>query len=94
MVNKVFLEGQVVRSTWGEARDSGFFVTIKQERKIGKFTYTDYFSLYANRPLAAELAKLIDISKDKIISIEGALKTYRAKNGEWKTTIQVEKIIK
>jgi hypothetical protein len=37
-MNKVLIDGYVVRSTWGKGENSGFFVTIKQERKVNKFT--------------------------------------------------------
>ncbi|MDR1234834.1 MAG: DUF3217 domain-containing protein [Mycoplasmataceae bacterium] len=94
MVNKVLIEGQVVRSTWGQTKDSGFFVTIKQERKVNKFTWANYFPLYANHPLAKDLAAIVEKNPNAHITVEGQLRTYHSKKtNEWKISIQVEKII-
>lgn len=94
MINKVLIEGDVVRSTWGKSAQNGFFITLKQERKFGEFAWSSYFSLYANKPLANQLAKLVEENPNVHITIEGRLRTYLSKkNNEWKTTILIEKIL-
>ncbi|MDR1991867.1 MAG: DUF3217 domain-containing protein [Mycoplasmataceae bacterium] len=94
MLNKVLIEGQVVRSTWGKTKDAGFFVTIKQERKVNQFTWANYFPLYANQPLAKDLAAIVEKNPNANITVEGQLRTYHSKKtNEWKISIQVEKII-
>jgi hypothetical protein len=50
--------------------------------------------LYANQPLAKELANIIEKNPSAIITVEGQLRTYFSKKtNEWKISIQVEKII-
>ncbi|MDR0985983.1 MAG: DUF3217 domain-containing protein [Mycoplasmataceae bacterium] len=94
MLNKVVIEGDVVRSVWGKGENAGFFVTIKQERKVGKFTWSNYFSLYANQPLAKELADIVEKNANAHIAVEGQLRTYHSKKtNDWKVSIQVDKII-
>lgn len=94
MINKVTIEGIVVRSTWGKTKDSGFFVTIKQERKVNNFVWSNHFSLYANQPLAKKLADIVEKNPHAHITVEGQLRTYHVKGtDQWKITIQVEKII-
>jgi hypothetical protein len=94
MHNKVLIDGQIVKSTWGKTKESGFFVTIKQERKVNNFTWANYFPLYANHPLADQLAKIVDTNPNAYILVEGQLRTYHSKKtGEWKISIQVDKII-
>jgi neutral trehalase len=94
MTNKVLIDGHIVKSTWGKTEESGFFVTIKQERKVNNFTWANYFPLYANRPLADQLAKIVEKNANAYIMVEGQLRTYHSKKtGEWKISIQVEKII-
>jgi hypothetical protein len=79
MLNKVVIEGQVVRSTWGQTKDSGFFVTIKQERHVNQFTWANYFPLYANQPLAKDLAAIVEKNPNAHIVVEGQLRTYHSK---------------
>ncbi len=94
MINKVLIEGDVVRSTWGKTAQNGFFITLKQERKFGEFAWSSYFSLYANKPLANQLAKLVEENPNVHITVEGRLRTYHSKkSNEWKTTILIEKIL-
>jgi hypothetical protein len=69
-------------------------VTIKQERKVNKFTWSNYFPLYANQPLAKDLAAIVEKNPNANITVEGQLRTYHSKKtNEWKISIQVEKII-
>jgi len=91
MLNKLVLEGEVIRTSWGSDESKGFFVTIKQVRKFGNFTLTDHFNLFANKPFANELEKNAIVGKN--LAIEGILRTYKSKNGEWKVTIEVMQII-
>lgn len=94
-MNKVLIDGHVVRSMWGKGENSGFFVTIKQERKVNKFTWTNYFSIYANQPLAKDLADIVEKNNNAYIAVEGQLRTYHSKtDNTWRTTIHAEKIIK
>lgn len=79
MINKVLIEGDVVRSTWGKSTQNGYFITLKQERKFGEFTWSSFFSLYANKPLANQLANLIEKNPNLHITIEGRLRTYLSK---------------
>jgi hypothetical protein len=91
MVNKILLEGVVVSTIDRLAESKSFFVNIRQKRKLGNFELTDSFQIYANEPIASEL-KTISI-EGNVISIEGVLKTYRAKDGQYKMSIEVKKII-
>ncbi|MDR0545649.1 MAG: DUF3217 domain-containing protein [Mycoplasmataceae bacterium] len=93
MLNKVIIEGIVARSQWGKEEKKCFFVTIKQERKVNNYTWASYFSLFANQPVADQLAEIVEKNQNAHITVEGSLKTYRAKDNTYKTTIQVEKII-
>ncbi len=94
MINKVIIEGDVVRSSWDKTAKNSFFITLKQERKFGQFSWSSYFSCYCNNPLATQLAKLVDENSDLHITVEGRLRTYHSKKtNEWKTTILIEKIL-
>jgi hypothetical protein len=93
-MNKVLIDGNVVRSTWGKGENAGFFVTIKQERKVNKFTWANYFLIYANQPLAKELSNIVEKNPNAYIAIEGQLRTYKDKTTSvYRTTIHAEKII-
>ncbi len=91
MLNKIVLEGEVIRTSWGSDESKGFFVTIKQVRKFGNFQQTDNFNIFANKPFANELEKNAIVGKN--LAIEGVLRTYKSKNGESKVSIEVTQII-
>ena len=94
MLNRVQIEGDIVRHTWGQTKESGFFVFIKQEKTFNKFTTTSYFSLFANQPLAKKLADIVEKYPNAHIVVEGKLKTYLSKKDDtYKTSILIEKII-
>ena len=95
MLNKVILEGVVTRSSWGKNKEEGgYFLNIKQERIFNKFRSVNSFSAYANRPLAAQLAKIVESNPQCRIIIEGKLRTYYSKkDGLYHTTILIEKLV-
>lgn len=93
MINKVIIEGVVARHQWSKDDKKCFFVSIKQERKVNNYTWASYFSLFANQPIADELANIVEKQENARITVEGSLRTYRAKDGLYKTTIMVEKIL-
>ncbi len=91
MLNKIVLEGEVIKTSWGSGESKGFFVTIKQVRQFGNFKLTDHFNLFANKPLADELEKDATIGQN--LAIEGILRNYKSKTGERKVTVEVTQII-
>lgn len=95
MTNKVFLEGIVTRSSWGRNKETGgYFINIKQERVFNKYRDISIFQAFANRPLAGELAKIVEANPECRIMIEGKLKTYYSKNdGLYHTTVHIEKLL-
>lgn len=95
MLNKVILEGTVTRSSWGKNKEEGgYFLNIKQERIFNKFKSVNSFSAYANRPLAGQLAKIIEANPNCKIIIEGKLRTYYSKKDNlFHTTILIEKLV-
>lgn len=95
MLNKVILEGTVTRSSWGKNKEEGgYFLNIKQERVFNKFKSVNSFSAYANRPLAAQLAKIIEANPNCRVIIEGKLRTYYSKKDNlFHTTILIEKLV-
>lgn len=94
MINKVFLEGVVTRSAWGKNKEEGgYFLNIKQERVFNKFKSVNSFSAYANRPLAGQLAKIVEANPGCTVYIEGKLRTYFSKkDSQYHTTILIEKL--
>lgn len=96
MLNKVIIEGEHVRSTWGAKKELGsFFITIKQEKHFNKFKNLNYFSLYSTPPLATKLADICTKHKQCHLVVEGKLKTYKSKkDSSFHTTIMIEKILK
>lgn len=91
MLNKVIIEGIIETSRWS-SNQTGFFVTIKQNRIFGKTKYTDYFTIYANKPLANELENYV--KEYETITVEGALRTYQDhKSKQWKSAIEINKIL-
>lgn len=96
MINKVILEGVVTRSSWGKNKEEGgYFLNIKQERVFNKFRSVNSFSAYANRPLAGEIAKVVEAEPNCRIYIEGKLRTYYSKKDKlFHTTILIEKFSK
>lgn len=91
MVNRVVIEGEIDSSRWAANR-RGFFVTLKQTRGRGPRPLTDYFVVYGNPPIAAELEK--HARANSTLMVEGALRTYRnERTKEWKTAIEVHKIV-
>lgn len=94
MLNKVLIQGIVKSSAWGKKENSGFFVTIEQDKKVGGFTWKSRFNLYANRPLALELASIVEKNPNALITVEGELNVYYSqKTKDYKTTICVNKIL-
>lgn len=94
MINNVKIEGEVVNGSWGKSEEAGYFLIIKQTRKVSKFTWVNYFSLYANKPLAEKIAEIVEKNPHAHILVEGTLRTYHSKKtGEWKTTILIQKIL-
>lgn len=95
MLNKVILEGTVTRSSWGKnGEEGGYFLNIKQERVFNKFKSVNSFSAYANRPLASQLAKIIEANPNCRVIIEGKLRTYYSKKDKtFHTTILIEKLV-
>jgi len=96
MMNQVFLEGVVTRSAWGKNKENGgYFLNIKQERVIGTYKSSNSFSAYANRPLAAQIAKIVEENPQCRVLIEGKLRTYKnKKDGTYHTTILIEKLLR
>lgn len=91
MLNKIIIEGIIESYRWA-SNSTGFFVTIKQNRMFGKTKFTDYFTLYANKPLANELEN--HVKEYETITVEGSLRTYQDhKNKQWKSAIEVSKIL-
>jgi hypothetical protein len=61
---------------------------------VDNLTWINYFPLYANKPIANELADLVKQNNHVHITIEGQLKTYMSKKTkEWKISIQINKIL-
>ena len=94
MINKVIIEGDIVRGSYGNNNNPTYFCTIKQERKAIKFQWTNYFSIYAIPPLASELAKIVETNPHAHIIVEGELRTHISKkNQDPKTSILINKIV-
>lgn len=91
MLNKIIIEGIIESYRWS-SNDTGFFVTIKQNRMFGKNKFTDYFTIYANKPLASELENYV--KEYETITVEGSLRTYQDhKTKQWKSAIEISKIL-
>jgi len=95
MMNQVVLEGVVTRSAWGKNKENGgYFLNIKQERVFNKFKSSNSFSAYANRPLAGQIAKIVEENPGCTVVIQGKLRTYKnKKDNTYHTTILIEKLI-
>lgn len=94
MINKVTIEGDVTRGTWGKGEQSGYFIIIKQTNSFNKFKTANYFSLYANHPLAKTLSETVEKNPATHIVVEGELKTYYSKKvRDWKVSILITKIL-
>jgi len=97
MINKVFLEGVVTKSAWGRHGEAGaYFITVKQEEKMfNDYEHRSYFSAYANRPLAAQLAKTVQEDPNCHLYIEGKLRTFfSTKDNLYHMTVLIEKFSK
>lgn len=91
MVNRIVIGGEIDSSRWAANR-RGFFVTLKQTRGHGPRPLTDYFVVYGNPPLAAQLES--HVKAHSTLTVEGALRTYRnERTKEWKTAIEVHRIV-
>ncbi|WP_033160269.1 DUF3217 domain-containing protein [Mycoplasmoides alvi] len=91
MLNKVIIEGEIDSYRWS-SNNTGFYVSIKQYRMFGKTKFTDYFTLYANKPLSDELEKYV--KNYETIAVEGVLRTYQDyRSKQWKVAIEVLEII-
>lgn len=91
MLNKVIIEGEIDSFRWSSSK-VGFYVSIKQHRMFGKTKFTDYFMLYANKPLSDQLEAYV--KEYKTIAVEGVLRTYQDyKTKQWRVAIEVLEII-
>ncbi|MDD6144707.1 MAG: DUF3217 domain-containing protein [Mycoplasmataceae bacterium] len=94
LINKVIIEGDIVRGSFGSNDNPTYFCTIKQERNAIRFKWINYFSIYALPPLANHLAKIVADDPHAHIIIEGELRTHISKKSQDpKTSILVNKIV-
>ncbi|WEK83307.1 MAG: DUF3217 domain-containing protein [Mycoplasma sp.] len=93
-INRVLIEGKIIRGNYSTESHDVYFATVEQQRKYIKFGWNDYFSIYALSPLSKELAHLVEQNKQPIITVEGELRTRALKSSkEVITNILVHKII-
>lgn len=78
-INKVLIEGDIVRGAYAENNDKVFFATLKYTRKLLNSNWVDYYQIYALSPLCKQLAKLYESKPNAHVVIEGELRTRISK---------------
>lgn len=93
-INKVIIEGELIRGSYSEASKNTYFATLKQERKTANYKWADMYSVYALSPISKTLAKIVENNPNCHVVIEGELRThYSEKKKVSITSILVNKIL-
>lgn len=79
-INKVLIEGDIVRGAYAENNDKVFFATLKHTRRLLSSNWVDYYQIYAISPLCKEVAKLYEENPNAHVVVEGELRTRISKN--------------
>jgi RPA family protein len=92
VLNRIELQGIITRINDHNPDSASIFITIKQRRKYDSLEFDEYYQLFANGLLAEELSQKLKVNQ--IITVEGSLRTFRHRDGTFKTSIQLDKINK
>ncbi len=93
-INKVIIEGDLIRGSYSEASKTTYFATLKQDRKAINYQWTDYYSVYALAPISKTLANIVEKNPNTHVVIEGELRThYSKKKKDSITSILVNKVM-
>lgn len=94
LINKVILEGEIIKGNFSKNNNSIYFARLKQARKVVNFSWVDYYSIYALAPLSKKLSEIAEKGNATNAIIEGELRTHASKTTqEVYTSILVNKII-
>ncbi len=94
LINKIILEGELLRGSYSKTNKSIYFAKLKQERKVVNFKWIDYFSIYVLSPLSKKIAKILETDPSPHVIIEGELhNNVSKKTHELRSSILVKKII-